>query len=66
MLFNSYVFMLAFLPLSLFGFHVTARAGRSVAACWLIAASFGFYGWWNPAFVLLLAASIAFNLSLAV
>ncbi len=61
MLFNSYVFVFAFLPVALIGFHVAALAGRSAAACWLAAASIGFYGWWNPAFVLLLAGSIGFN-----
>ena len=61
MLFNSYVFLFAFLPVTLLGFHAAARLGRSVAACWLVIASIGFYGWWNPAFVAVLAGSIAFN-----
>lgn len=32
-----------------------------MAALWLVAGSLFFYGWWNPQFVLLLLASIAFN-----
>ena len=61
MLFNSYAFLFVFLPAALLGFHAAALAGRSAAACWLVLASVCFYGWWNPAFVVLLLASIAFN-----
>ncbi|HUB13414.1 MAG TPA: MBOAT family O-acyltransferase [Acetobacteraceae bacterium] len=63
MLFNSYVFVYAFLPIALAGYYSTARYGRRPAILWLIFASFVFYGWWNPAFVFLLAISIAFNYS---
>ena len=61
MLFNSYGFLFAFLPLALAGFYVSSRVGRQPAAAWLIVASFFFYGWWNPVFVILLIESIAFN-----
>jgi D-alanyl-lipoteichoic acid acyltransferase DltB (MBOAT superfamily) len=61
LLFNSYVFVCAFLPLALAGYYATARYGRRPAILWLVCASFVFYGWWNPAFVPLLAISIAFN-----
>ena len=61
MLFNSYVFVLAYLPLALAGFFVAARRGPRAAGLWLIAASLTFYGWWNPAFVPLLLASVACN-----
>jgi alginate O-acetyltransferase complex protein AlgI len=62
MLFNSYIFLFAFLPLALAGYYAAARL-RGARACklWLCAASFVFYGWWNPALVLLLGGSIAFN-----
>jgi D-alanyl-lipoteichoic acid acyltransferase DltB (MBOAT superfamily) len=60
-LFNSYVFLYAFLPLSLAGYFLVARLGRVPAALWLVAVSFIFYGWWNPAYVLLLALSIGTN-----
>jgi alginate O-acetyltransferase complex protein AlgI len=60
-LFNSYIFLFAFLPISLAGFFVLARLGRSVASGWLIAASLVFYGWWNPAFLPLLLVSILGN-----
>ena len=66
MLFNSYVFIFCFLPVVLAGFAALARfSRRSAAALWLVVASFAFYGWWNPAFVPLLAGSIAFNYTLA-
>ncbi len=62
MLFNSAVFLFFFLPISLLAYYALAR-WRSVpyAKAWLCGASFFFYGWWNPAFVLLLVGSIAFN-----
>jgi len=64
-LFNSYVFVLAFLPIALAGFFAAGRLGRRVAGCWLIAASLVFYGWWNTGFVPLLLASIAGNYAAA-
>ena len=63
LLFNSYVFVYVFLPLALAGYYTSARFGRRPAIVWLIFGSFVFYGWWNPAFVLLLTISIAFNYS---
>jgi alginate O-acetyltransferase complex protein AlgI len=62
MLFTSYVFVLAFLPIALGGHFGAARlGGRPAAGIWLIAASLVFYGWWNPSALPLLAASIAIN-----
>lgn len=61
MLFNSYVFLFAFLPLTLAGFYLAALRGRAPAASVLVLASVAFYGWWNPPFVILLLGSIAFN-----
>ena len=61
MLFNSYVFLYAFLPIALVGYFLLARAGRVPAALWLVAMSFIFYGWWNPAYVPLLAISMGGN-----
>jgi D-alanyl-lipoteichoic acid acyltransferase DltB (MBOAT superfamily) len=67
MLFNSSVFLYVFLPVSLLGFFMLARmAGISAAKVWLCAASFVFYGWWNPIFLVLLAGSITFNYALSV
>src|ERR1700710_512680 len=62
MLFNSHVFLYAFLPLAILGYYGAARlSGSRAAKVWLCIASFVFYGWLNPALDLLLAASIAFN-----
>ena len=62
MLFNSHVFLFAFLPFTLLGFFALGAAGRIRAAgLWLIAASLFFYGWWNPRYLVLIAGSILFN-----
>ena len=61
MLFNSWEFIFLFLPVTLTGFFLIARRSHPLAALWLAAASLFFYGWWNPKFVSLLLASIAFN-----
>jgi alginate O-acetyltransferase complex protein AlgI len=61
MLFNSYEFILVFLPIVVVVYFLFARASHLLAAVWLCAASLFFYGWWNPKFVALLVGSIAFN-----
>lgn len=61
MLFNSYGFIFLYLPLVLLGYFQLARISHAVAAGWLAVASLFFYGWWNPAYVGLLLASIACN-----
>jgi alginate O-acetyltransferase complex protein AlgI len=60
-LFNSYVFVLAFLPLTLGGFFASARLGRTAGGVFLVLASLVFYGWWRPAYVPLLLVSIGGN-----
>jgi D-alanyl-lipoteichoic acid acyltransferase DltB (MBOAT superfamily) len=60
MLFNSYPFLLAFLPTATIAFAIIHRRPRLRIAC-LLAFSFLFYGYWNPAFVLLLIGSILVN-----
>ena len=65
MLFNSYEFLFAFLPVTLVGFFLLGRWGwRDAAIAWLVAASLFFYGWWNPPYLLLLLGSILFNFCL--
>jgi alginate O-acetyltransferase complex protein AlgI len=61
MLFNSYEFILLFLPLAVSGFFLAARVSRALAASWLCLASLFFYGWWNANFVGLLIGSVLFN-----
>jgi len=60
MLFNSYLFLLGFLPLSLAGYRLIGRA--EPARCWyLIAISLAFYGYWDWRFVPLLVGSVLVN-----
>ncbi|MGP1628595.1 MAG: MBOAT family O-acyltransferase [Giesbergeria sp.] len=61
MLFNSYLFLFLFLPVALGSYYLLGALRLRWAALWLCFASFVFYGWWNPRFVALLAASILFN-----
>lgn len=66
MLFNSYPFILVFLPATLLVFFVVApRSGRAAAAL-LACASLVFYGWWDVRYVALLAGSIACNYAVGV
>jgi len=65
MLFNSYEFIFAFLPVTLAAFYVLGAASRTWALHWLILASFFFYAWWRPFNVLLIAPSILINFVLA-
>ena len=67
MLFNSYVFIFVFLPVTLAGFFLLGRLGRrGPALAWLLVASLFFYAWWNPADLPFLLLSIALNYSIAV
>ena len=61
MLFNSYAFLFLYLPITAWGFFRLAAYSHRLAAAWLGAASLFFYGYWNPAYVGLLLASIFFN-----
>jgi D-alanyl-lipoteichoic acid acyltransferase DltB (MBOAT superfamily) len=64
-LFNSYEFIFVFLPLALAGFYLFGRASWPLALGWLILVSLGFYAWWRPVNVLIIAPSIAVNYLLA-
>ena len=64
MLFNSFPFIFAFLPITLITFFVAARRGPVLAAAWLTVASLVFYAWWNPRYVALVLGSILFNYAL--
>lgn len=61
MLFNSYEFILLFLPLTMAGFFWVGRYGHEAAIGWLVAASLFFYGWWNPIYVWLILISMLVN-----
>jgi D-alanyl-lipoteichoic acid acyltransferase DltB (MBOAT superfamily) len=62
MLFNSYIFIFLFLPVTLLVFYrIGARGHFRIAIAWLVSASLFFYGWWNPAYLWLIFASLLFN-----
>jgi D-alanyl-lipoteichoic acid acyltransferase DltB (MBOAT superfamily) len=65
-LFNSYTFIVLFLPLVLAVFYLLGRRmGPMAAISWLTLASLFFYGWWNPRYLLLILSSIGFNYLIA-
>ncbi len=67
MLFNSWTFLLFFLPVTVAGFFlIGARGHHRIAIAWLVGTSLVFYGWWNPAYLGLLLASMLFNYALGV
>lgn len=62
MLFNSYEFILVFLPITFAVFIGLKRVGAGhLVVPWLVAASLFFYAWWNPIYLTLIGASIAVN-----
>jgi D-alanyl-lipoteichoic acid acyltransferase DltB (MBOAT superfamily) len=62
MLFNSYEFIFVFLPATLAGYFLAARArGANAARTWLLGASVVFYGWWNPRYLILIGGSMVGN-----
>ncbi|MES9885266.1 MAG: MBOAT family O-acyltransferase, partial [Candidatus Sedimenticola sp. 6PFRAG1] len=66
MLFNSYLFIVIFLPLVLAGFFLIGKwLGQPASLVWLILASIVFYASWEPAYLWLLLASLIFNYGVA-
>jgi D-alanyl-lipoteichoic acid acyltransferase DltB (MBOAT superfamily) len=61
MLFNSFEFIFAFLPLTLAAFFVIGRHSQNWAAAALALASIAFYGNWNPIYLVLLLGSVCMN-----
>ncbi len=62
MLFNSEVFLFAFLPLTLAAFYfVSALRQVRLAVFILVLASLFYYGWWNPAYLPLILGSMLVN-----
>jgi len=64
MLFNSYVFLLLFLPLAVLSFYFLDRWSRTAALLALAGFSLFYYAWWNAAYLPLLLCSIAVNFAL--
>jgi D-alanyl-lipoteichoic acid acyltransferase DltB (MBOAT superfamily) len=64
-LFNSYIFIWVFLPLTLAGFYACARGGGApLAKLWLVVASLLYYGWWNPSYLTLILGSMLGNFAI--
>ncbi len=63
MLFNSYIFIFIFLPITLIGFFIISKYIKyyKFAIGWLVIASLFYYGWWKPVYLLLIIGSIIFN-----
>jgi D-alanyl-lipoteichoic acid acyltransferase DltB (MBOAT superfamily) len=67
MLFNSYTFIFAFLPITLLlYFALMARAPRQIALAWLTVCSLAYYGWSRPENLILLSISLVVNYGLGV
>ena len=62
MLFNSYIFILLFLPIVLIGYYLTGHFGKMrLGNIFLIAMSLWFYGYYTPKYLIIICGSIIFN-----
>ena len=62
MLFNSYIFILVFLPLCLIGYFGLNHLKRyRLAQAFLLGMSLWFYGYFNPSYLAIILVSIAIN-----
>ena len=62
MLFNSFEFIFAFLPICLIIYWAINLFGnKKLSILWLVFTSLFFYGWWNPIYLLLIIPSTGFN-----
>ena len=65
MLFNSYEYILAFLPVTAAVFLLLGRHSKDWALGWLILASIFFYAWWRPFNLAIIGPSLAVNYAFA-
>ena len=65
MLFSTGTFIYLFLPAVVVGYQLLSRYGRRARLGWFAFASFVFYAFWNPKFLILLGISILLNYSFA-
>ena len=66
MLFNSYVFIFLFLPVTLLGFYALLKKELvGPAKNWLFLCSLFFYGYWNLKYLILILASIIVNFTIS-
>lgn len=64
MLFNSYVYIFAFLPAAFAGYFLLLRWHKNGAKVWLILASLFFYSYWNIKYLPLILVSLGVNYAL--
>lgn len=61
MIFNSYTYLLLFLPVALIGFQLLRRAPFRVGIGFLVLMSFIYYAWWRPEDLWIIATSCIAN-----
>lgn len=61
MQFNSYIFILLFLPLSVIGYFALNRLNYKIAQVYLLGMSLWFYGYFNLSYLAIMCSSILFN-----
>ncbi len=61
MLFNSYLYIYLFLPVSVAVYFLLYRRSSAAARWWLISCNLVYYGWWDPRYLLLFGLSLAGN-----
>ena len=62
MLFNSYIFILLFLPLTVAGFYLLSKTGKNfLPKMWLLGMSLWFYAYFNIRYLPIIVASILIN-----
>lgn len=62
MLFNSYIFVLLFLPLCLAGYFLLNRFKKyNLALVFLLGMSLWFYGYFNPLYLIIIVSSVLLN-----
>lgn len=61
MLFNSFIFIFVFLPLTLIVYSFLSKSNAKYGLAWLIFASLFFYSWWKLEYLPIIVGSILFN-----
>jgi D-alanyl-lipoteichoic acid acyltransferase DltB (MBOAT superfamily) len=65
MLFNSYQYILFFLPITAVVFFWLRKRHHEAALAWLVGTSLFYYGWWNPSYLAVIVSSILANFGIA-
>ena len=62
MLFNSYIFIFLFLPICILGYFLLNCTGKyQLGKAFLLGMSLWFYGYFNPAYLLIIISSVCVN-----